>query len=330
MGNYLIPFEELDRFIKQEYSPEYLWGMFRFIYQNKSYQYINKDPEILLSFKEKAKETNLNKLLSFLNYNLYIRSEKKDRIAEYSDFFEEIQEIEDLEYLKQYHFFTAKGNSEKTSTVLGVYSKEKHDSSYNLLHWIDYHKESNKYRFYRNLNYSEKGPAHIFALKPEISFYFVSKYFEDLLIKSIDPQIGSFFLSNFCIQIKNSKIELDCLVKSGSKFIFIEAKTKLTKYCIEDTIDKFTMINRCISSNIPKNNVKYVLVSAYSDDSCEKSYKYFIDRSKQKSNNKERKGLNTKTYNFDVPMPEFDDTSITCISEPEFEKLKEEMKKICQ
>jgi len=332
IGNIFIPKMNLNEFINQVHYFEYNWRMFKYVYKNNDSQNIFNNYEILNLFKANSTEADLNKLLSYLNYNLYINSNHESHIGKYSNFFEEIQQLEALDYLKKYSFYVPKGNNKtEFSSVFGVYTKEKEGNSYNLLHWIDYEKNNKKNRFFRDNQCVEKDPSHIFILRPEISFYYISKYFEELLFSAIKSCENVELLTNFTLIKKGETtkyMEIDCLIKTKSKFIFIEAKTKLTKYYIEDTIAKFTKINKLVSEFNPKIMIEFVLIAAYSDETCE-SYKYFIDKSTKKSNNILRDGLNTKTFNFDVPLAEFKDLNMTCIAEPVFEELKKEIKNLC-
>ena len=71
------------------------------------------------------------------------------------------------------------------------------------------------------------------ALKPEISFYFRSKFFEDY-IYSILKEIDLKFTSNYHVLLKdNSPIEIDFLINVGNNIYIVEAKTKMSSHNID-------------------------------------------------------------------------------------------------
>lgn len=331
IGEYLIPYSNVDlvEYILEISLVEYFWLLLQSTYSVNTNKAQNTGG-LVEDFKKQNKNKELNQLLSYLKNNLYLDS--RTEIAEvFEGFFNKVALIEKLDYLEEYEFLIPQSTEEEIA--LGIYSKEKKGTSYNLLHWLNHKKERNVSHFRGNIP-TKKDKLPISTLKPEICFYFLEKYFEDLL-DDIFKANKYEYLSNIKLSRKSPAFdcEIDFFVYAKNKFYYIEAKTKLSKSYIEgflkkasDMMDKFnTMLLKGIE-------VEFILLGGYSDENV-KDFQYFIDSvegENEEGYNVKREKLNSIPYNFTVPIPDKKGKEIICIAEPEYDKLEKLVLKICQ
>lgn len=325
--NFLIPYSNVDiaEYVLEDFLSMYYWLLFDLNYSEKSTKSTIDNP-LIKAFKDQFKNKGLNQLLSYLRNNLYL--DGKIEIGEdFSMFFNKVAMIEKLEYLDEYEFLIPQSHEQ---TALGIYSKEKKGTSYNLLHWLNHNAEKNVLHFRGNSPIKkEKHP--ISTLKPEICFYFLEKYFEDLL-EDIFRTNEYKCLPNFKLSQKSSNFncEIDFLVYSQNKFYFIEAKTKLSKYYIEGFLKRASEIIEKLTPMLRKDiEIEFILLGAYSDDNV-KDFQYFIGSGEEKNGyNAKREDLNSIPYLFKVPIPDRKENEIVCIAEPEYDKLTKLILEIC-
>ncbi|MNT17308.1 hypothetical protein D3C72_1524510 [compost metagenome] len=236
--------------------------------------------------------------------------------------------FENLAHLKEYHFLLSP--SIQDETALGVYSDEKKGTDYNLLHWFNHDGEKSLH-YYKNPVPEKKRKKLVSTLKPAICYYFLSKYFEDFIHEIFINNKYS-FISNHSFFIENKEFtEVDFLVQTPQKLIYIEAKTKLTKLYIETFLKRASkLIDRFKPMYDAEINIEFLLVASFSDQSVV-DYQYFIDSSGNKEDgyNIPRNGLNCIPYLFDVPIPDKEGKIIKVVAEPEFDKLQDIILKIC-
>lgn len=135
------------------------------------------------------------------------------------------------------------------------------------------------------------------------------------------------FTANYNLILKDeTACEIDFLIYYNSTIYFIEAKTKMSSFYIDSYEKKCNKILNNL--NGIEDKVKFILISAFSDENCEQ-YKYYIEKSDKPELNVIRPGLATKTYHFDVPIQSHAGHEITCISEPVYDKLKTIISNIC-
>lgn len=313
---------DLQNMIKDEFKLDYYWILFKDVYKHSHNR--NKSVftnSLLEKFKKDMFSSELNLLLSNLENNHCIPKEKLPN-NKLKDYFEEVSRINNLKNIDNFDFFVS---NLKGATALGIYARKKIGENYNLLHWII--NDTEKHHHFNGIDAPKiKNQDKIFALKPEIAFYFVSNYFEDLLENAI-RSIGKEHLKNFELYVNNISIgEFDFLIKSNSKLCFIEAKTKLTNEYIDNYITKCNNIIKNIQLINEEIKVDFYLIAAYSDSSCENK-KFFFDN-RYKKYNHSRVGSKTKPYFFKIPIPQHKGYYLTCIAEPEFKKLKSLINKI--
>lgn len=330
IGEYLIPYSNVDlvEYILETSLVEYFWLLLQSTYS----VYTNKAQNtggLVQDFKNQNKNKELNQLLSYLKNNLYLDS--RTEIAEtFEGFFNKVALIEKLDYLEEYEFLIPQSTEEEIA--LGIYSKEKKGTSYNLLHWLNHKKERNVSHFRGNIP-TKKDKLPISTLKPEICFYFLEKYFEDLL-DDIFKANEYKYLSNIKLSRKSTAFdcEIDFFVYAKNKFYYIEAKTKLSKSYIEGFLKKASdMMDKFNPMLLKGINVEFILLGGYSDENV-KDFQYFIDSGEginKEGYNVKRENLNSIPYNFTVPIPDKKGKEIICIAEPEYDKLTKLILEIC-
>lgn len=329
IGDCFLPYENHDLlpYINQDYYLQYFWLLFQHTYSGTA----NKTPvenNSIGEFKKNFNNTELNQLLSNLKNNLYL-DESIEISAAFEVFFNKVAMIEKLEFLDEYEFLISQGTED--ATALGIYSKKKKGTSYNLLHWLK-HEEDKRVTHFRGNVPQNKGVLQMSTLKPEICFYFLEKYFEDL-IESILKNNGYNYLSNIRLNINRAVFcEIDFLINTNNKLYYIEAKTKLSKFYIDEFLKKSSKMIKKFQTILDKGiEIEFILLGGYSDDDV-KDYQYFVNTAKQqteKGYNVLRENLKTMPYYFNVPIPNIEGMEIICIAEPEYQKLNQLILQIC-
>jgi len=328
VGDYLLPFPHIDliKYIAYEKKLAYFWLLLENSYSIKPAQELIKDV-VIKDFIALNKDIELNQLLSYLQNNFYI-SDKALIKQKFEKFFNEVVIIEDLDFLNEYQFLLSPEMAQETT--LGIYSTEKKGESYNLLHWIN-HKTGGKLDHFRKTVPTVKDKKIIYTLKPAICYYFLLKYFEDVMESILDGNKYT-FLANHKFFDKGAETEIDFFVNTGKKLYYIETKTKLTKFYIDTFLKKSSsMLNKFAPMISHGIEVEFILIGGYSDETVA-DYQYFIETSdKQKDGyNIKRPGLNGKPYYFSIPIPDKQGKQITCIAEPQYENLQSLVLQLCQ
>lgn len=118
--------------------------------------------------------------------------------------------------------------------------------------------------------------------------------------------------------LKNDFIEIDALVKKNDhQIVYFENKTTLSKFNIDDTICKIEKFHSFLLDAYPDLTFEYIIISPYCDETIKESYWYFA-----KNGYEAREDIKHYTYNFVIPLAKFDNISLRCIVEPEYEKMK--------
>lgn len=328
VGEHLLPYPNVDlvKYISEEKKLEYYWLLLGNTYGIKAAPVVQKD-SVIKEFTDLNKDVELNQLLSYLKNNFYI-CDKVLIKEKFLKFFNEVVILENLDFLTEYQFLLSPEMAQETT--LGIYSTEKKGDSYNLLHWIN-HKTINKLDHFRKTVPTEKAKKIIYSLKPAICYYFLHKYFEDV-IESILEENKYSYLANHKFFDKGAETEIDFFVNTGKKLYYIESKTKLTKFYIEDFLKKSSsMINKLTPMTSRGIEVEFILIGGYSDGTVS-DYQYFIQNSEKHEDgyNTERAELNGKPYYFTVPIPDKQGKQITCIAEPQYENLQSLILQLCQ
>lgn len=329
-GDKLISVEDVSSYVYKTDNALFLWKTISLQYSEIK-PCITPISPLLENFKEATKNVDFSRLLSHLRYNLYISSDGPIIKRQYSKFFEDVREIKHIKGVDQFQFYVS-SNKEREHTLLGVYSFDKIGNDYNLLHWVNELPDGKHYikRGNQDAVINDRCKS-IFALHPDCSYYFISKYFEDRF-EDIVKSIGRPSLHNFSLRKKGQSdtfIEVDSMVLSSSNEIcFFEEKTRLTKHNIDETIQKIVKFHTYLQKNHSNIVFTYTIVAPYCDTSVESTYKFFIDKKKRSMS--VRDGLAHKVYDFRIPIAQFDKLFLRCIVEPEYGKLKRKVKSIVE
>jgi len=284
--------------------------------KNNKKRFENK---LLKDFKRYVDEADLNRLLSHLKKNLYI--ENGHYIPEkYNNFFRAFTYVEKLKHLDDLEFFIPQSSDD--SGALAVYTNKKIDKNYNLLHWLE-HISNEKLNHYPGPDKSIKPKTSISVLKPEISFYILEKYFEDIVEKILN-KLELDFISNVVIKSdKNTLFEIDFIVFHKNKIFLIEAKTKMNKDNIYEFSRNSSKILKGFRESLDDNfNMDFVLISNFSDRNVD-NYQYFAMDSMER-----KEGFGTTSYNFELPISNSINKMIRCVAEPENKVLEERIRDI--
>ena len=328
-NDYVFPIKaEIDTVILQSSKADYRWIQLKEVFSKQDNRNFYNS-SLIEEFKTNFRKSKFTELLSHLQDNLFLKSDLLKEKPQFNKYFTSALKLSDIKYLKQYNFFVSDADS---STTLGIYSHTRpaeESSSYNLIHWFN--NLEGKQSVYRGPNQpkrlNNKEASSVHTLLPELSFYYISKYFEDFL-ESILIELELQFLSNFHLWQSSKHIgEFDFLVRHGQRFIFIEAKTTLTKHNINDyqnkcqkVLDAFTGLGI---------DVEFLIIGSASNDTVE-DLKIHIAKSNKRNQryNVKQDDLGSIPYFFKVPINS--EKQITCLSEPNFYKIKTVIKKICQ
>ncbi|WP_288458578.1 hypothetical protein [uncultured Chryseobacterium sp.] len=327
-NNFVFPLKSnLNSYIQTNKKADFYWIQIKDVFKvddnKKDYK-----SALISSFKSEIKKKNFTNLLSYLQKNLYISNEllKREEYIPFKKYFTSSLKIQDVKYLKKLNFFI---NDAESSTSFGIYSSEKlaEDSNhFNLVHWYDRTEEGKDLKYRDNLGPKGTKEVHkVNTLKPEIAFYFITKYFEDF-IECLLEDIHIQFINNFHLFKDNEPLgEFDFLVKKSNTFYFIEVKTTLNKYYISDYGIKCKKIIESFK-NIDVE-LEFIIIGAYSNNTIE-DLKHYVTTSHKghKRYNKRIEELDTVPYYFNYPI-EASDKKIQCISESNYSSLKTLLKK---
>lgn len=282
---------------------------------------------LVQSFNHDAKSEGFSPLLSKLKKNLYIE-EAVD--SKYKKYFEKAFIIKGLKHLQEYELYLPFENDSKQS-LIGLYHLDKKPSEkhYNLVHWISNDGDTSKILEFSDVTPVKKNKNPIHVLKPEISFYFRHRFFEDFF-ESVMKDLGLEYLNNYKIQFKSNEqeAEFDFMIKTENKIYIVELKTKLRG----EEISKFEKKCSRLMDEIEylSDYFEFLIIGALSDENC-KSYKHHINEGKKEhpGYNDIRDGFSTIPYWFEFPI-EGSIKRLTCIAEPSYEKLKSIIIDICK
>lgn len=321
VGEWLIPLTGIDQHVKAEVWQDYYWDMLNNVYAFRKPD-VSIYRERCSDFKAAMKEHEFSQLMTSLQYNLYIKKGGQEIPEAYRGFFEEVYNIEEFIDKSKQILFTGKYLEEqlqKKQTMLGIYQTEKTDSEYNLHAWINAETEERQ-TLTKSSSTASLNIKTVYALKPHYSYYFCSKYFEDLF-QELLKESGIVTLHDVELSLSEkpgeSYLEVDNFVrKADGTIVLVETKTTLNKYNIEDTIAKVEKYHQMIKSSYPTVHTEYLLVAPYQNETVEKAYSYFtnIDGS-------------TAT-DFYLPIARFNGIRLHCVIEPDFELLKSKMEKL--
>lgn len=295
--------------------------------------------EKIEEFRREIMNENLLKILSNLVNNLYTKEHHFSMLDStiQKKFFNKGYKVES-KYLEQNQIYIP--YIEDAEALFGIHNNtdaRPHDgtSLKGLKTWID---TSNHELNTATTKLSTKA-EEVIHLLPDIAFYFKEKFFEDLL-EIILHEIKEEY-SELELEINTNKIfyidkekefanpldskavhasncqEFDFIVnfrqEDGTKVtVVIEAKTKLSKFIIQDQAEKVEKYMKYDDLNIFD---KYFLVGFNSDKTVDSAMAYFI---------KNMPIDNTKDLGFEYPLPSTDSV-LYCTASNNREQLKQNL-----
>ena len=315
IGDFVFPLTGIDLYVKEDAKQNYFWKMLSGIYVNKK-KSISIYREQSGEFKAAFKTSEFAQLMAKLQYNLYIKKEGQTVPETYRQFFEEVYNIEEFIDKNNQILFTGTHLEEQVQnkqTMLGIYNTEKDGTDYNLHAWVNVETEDRQKK-------TEAGGVEdisiktVYALKPQYSYYFASTYFEDLF-QEVLQELGIETLHDVELSLSENPgspyIEVDNFVKrQDGTIVFIENKTTLNRYNIEETVSKIAKFHQVMIDSYPSIHIEYLIAAPYMNETVEEAYSYFMNVE------------GCTATNFFIPIARFNGIRLHCVIEPEYEKLK--------
>lgn len=315
IGDFVFPLTGIDLYVKEDAKQNYFWKMLSDIYVNKK-KSISIYREQSGEFKAAFKTSEFAQLMAKLQYNLYIKKEGQTVPEAYRQFFEEVYNIEEFIDKNNQILFTGTHLEEQVQnkqTMLGIYNTEKNGTDYNLHAWVNVETEDRQKK-------TEAGGVEdisiktVYALKPQYSYYFASTYFEDLF-QEVLQELGIETLHDVELSLSENPgspyIEVDNFVRrQDGTIVFIENKTTLNRYNIEETVSKIAKFHQVMIDSYPSIHIEYLIAAPYMNETVEEAYSYFMNVE------------GCTATNFFIPIARFNGIRLHCVIEPEYEKLK--------
>ena len=315
IGDFVFPLTGIDLYVKEDAKQNYFWKMLSDIYVNKK-KSISIYREQSGEFKAAFKTSEFAQLMAKLQYNLYIKKEGQTVPEAYRQFFEEVYNIEEFIDKNNQILFTGTHLEEQVQnkqTMLGIYNTEKDGTDYNLHAWVNVETEDRQKK-------TEAGGVEdisiktVYALKPQYSYYFASTYFEDLF-QEVLKELGIETLHDVELSLSDNPgspyIEVDNFVRrQDGTIVFIENKTTLNRYNIEETVSKIAKFHQVMIDSYPSIHIEYLIAAPYMNETVEEAYSYFMNVE------------GCTATNFFIPIARFNGIRLYCVIEPEYEKLK--------
>jgi len=315
IGDFVFPLTGIDLYVKEDAKQNYFWKMLSDIYVNKK-KSISIYREQSGEFKAAFKTNEFAQLMAKLQYNLYIKKEGQTVPEAYRQFFEEVYNIEEFIDKNNQILFTGTHLEEQVQnkqTMLGIYNTEKDGTDYNLHAWVNVETEDRQKK-------TEAGGVEdisiktVYALKPQYSYYFASTYFEDLF-QEVLQELEIETLHDVELSLSENPgspyIEVDNFVRrQDGTIVFIENKTTLNRYNIEETVSRIAKFHQVMIDSYPSIHIEYLIAAPYMNETVEEAYSYFMNVE------------GCTATNFFIPIARFNGIRLHCVIEPEYEKLK--------
>lgn len=315
IGDFVFPLTGIDLYVKEDAKQNYFWKMLSDIYVNKK-KSISIYREQSGEFKAAFKTSEFAQLMAKLQYNLYIKKEGQTVPEAYRQFFEEVYNIEEFIDKNNQILFTGTHLEEQVQnkqTMLGIYNTEKNGTDYNLHAWVNVETEDRQKKTKAG-GVEDISIKTVYALKPQYSYYFASTYFEDLF-QEVLQELGIETLHDVELSLSENPgspyIEVDNFVRrQDGTIVFIENKTTLNRYNIEETVSKIAKFHQVMIDNYPSIHIEYLIAAPYMNETVEEAYSYFMNVE------------GCTATNFFIPIARFNGIRLHCVIEPEYEKLK--------
>lgn len=315
IGDFVFPLTGIDLYVKEDAKQNYFWKMLSDIYVNKK-KSISIYREQSGEFKAAFKTSEFAQLMAKLQYNLYIKKEGQTVPEAYRQFFEEVYNIEEFIDKNNQILFTGTHLEEQVQnkqTMLGIYNTEKDGTDYNLHAWVNVETEDRQKKTEAS-GVEDISIKTVYALKPQYSYYFASTYFEDLF-QEVLQELGIETLHDVELSLSENPgspyIEVDNFVRrQDGTIVFIENKTTLNRYNIEETVSKIAKFHQVMIDSYPSIHIEYLIAAPYMNETVEEAYSYFMNVE------------GSTATNFFIPIARFNGIRLHCVIEPEYEKLK--------
>ena len=318
IGEYILFLAAKDHLVKPEAMPEYFWNML-----NNVFAYRSKNASVFrgkcTEFAKDIKNSDFALLMKKLQYNLYIRKDSEGIPEKYQKYFEEVYNIEEFKEKTNQLLFTGNHVAEQIKnkqTMLGLYATQKEETEFNLRAWINVD-STEKQRITKGDGDSEVNIQTVYALRPQYSYYFCKDYFEDMFAEVL-KNCDVVHLSNFELSRNdnptNCYIEIDNMVKKqDGTLVYIECKTTLNRYNIEETLNEVAKFHEVMINSYPNVRLEYLMVSPYLNKTVEEGYSYFTNE------------IGHSVTDFYIPIARFNGVKLHCVVEPEYDKLTKKM-----
>lgn len=322
LDNYLIP---LINDFKKEYtgSINAFWRELKFgVYHHKSDKDgVYKLNPIQQQFLTAAKNETVTNKLSFLVDNLYVPQENIAQVDGIECFFNDVTIIDNLSELENYEFFASDGMNQE-GPFIGIHKKDKAGSqSYKLLHYIC--KKGSNFVNTRGIEKtSSLKKAKVKILKPELSFYYLLRYFEDFVAMALDEikneGLNIDFITNQRVSIDSNNFEIDIMAFNGKNVYIIELKTNLS---LDYIVAYQKKCNKWISFNKDNpQNIKFVILGSFAKETLKICNGKNDDRGEY---NGTRPGMFGNVHSFSVELD--NDNELLCFTESSFQRLKKKL-----
>ena len=268
--------------------------------------------ELVEEFRKAVLDEKLLAKLSYLTNNLYL-PEDTHALDEYPQFFELVALAKKLKYLENYEFLVQKKNDSVLLTTYQV-NKDVNMTAYNLLHMLVTRGDKAE-DWSGPFVFNKLKMESVYVFKPEIAFYFLNRFYEDYFRSAIEG-VTFDYVVNQKISYGENNNEVDVIIKGEKKIYFVELKTTLSVHHILSYREKCRKwLEVCPEI---RDYMNFAIAGCYGDDElmiCIKSPDECEDRV----------GMKTKIYDFTVEIEEGKD--LRCITESNFEKLKDKLKR---
>lgn len=321
IDNRLLPLIDITEIINVQERGNYVWQLIKHVFGARLVQ--KSMPEDVQTFRKSAMKPALNKLLTYLKFNFYLPEDLS--ISQlYKKYFELVYFYDKIEHVDNLQICT---NAKARGTNLGIYTPEKIDQEYNLLHW--YTGSTDKLQHYNSVESRKPGRVtKIQVLKPPYSYYLLHKYFEDIVANCLD-EIGVEYLSNVLFKVSPERqLEADFIVRLDDRILIIEAKTRLSETTIRDAIEKKVVrMRECFGDTFNNYSFDYVICAQFADENLG-LIEHFMTRVSKSKN-----AQFNNVWSYDCYIGEGKPKQINqvrCISEPNIQKLKRKLAEICK
>lgn len=317
----LLPLIDITEIINVQKRGNYVWQMIKYVYGAHLMQ--KSMPDDIHAFRKSAMKPSLNKLLTYLKYNFYLPEDLNISKA-YKKYFELVYLYDKIDHIDKFQICT---NARARGTNLGIYTPEKIDKEYNLLHWFT--GSIDELRHYNSVEARKTSRVtKIQVLKPPFSYYLLNKYFEDIIATCLD-EIGVDYVSNMVFKVSpDRQFEADFIVRLKDRMLIIEAKTRLSETTIRDAIEqKVVRMRECFGDTFHNYSFDYVICAQFADERLG-LIEHFMTKVSKSPN---AQFNNVWSYDFYIGEGKPKQVNqVRCISEPSIKRLKNKLAEICK